>query len=89
LKYTAIVDAEYDAGDFWDALTASYSLLNQMSDLCKYLKELFRYDQVDLASPFELECFRYYVSSFPGWGTGPDHARNPIIFLESEDDDDN
>lgn len=85
--YTARIDYEYNAEEFWDAFRANSHLLDQSYLLFRRCRELLDDDVTTFSSEFDYQSFVGYASAFVGWGSGPAHARHPIVFVESAEDE--
>ena len=85
--HTARIDYECNAEEFWDAFRANLRVLDQSCELCRRCRELLDDDVTTFRSEFDYQSFVGYASAFVGWGSGPAHAKNPIVFVESDEDD--
>ena len=83
--HTARIDYECNAEEFWDAFRANSHLLDQSCELCRRCRELLGDDVTTFSSEFDYQLFVGYASSLVGWNSGPVHAKNPIVFVESDE----
>ena len=85
--HTARIDYECNAEEFWDAFRANSHLLDQSCELSRRCRELLDDDVTTFSSEFDYQSFFGYASAFVGWGSGPAHAKHPIVFVESAEDE--
>jgi hypothetical protein len=75
-KYKVRPDWEYNAEDFWNALYEA----EDSGKLTKNLKELASTEGAAGVTVTRSEL--KFLKSLPGWGEGPQHARDPLIIEE-------
>lgn len=84
---TARTDYECNASEFWYAFRANSYLLDQSCEIYRRCREILEDDVTTFSSEFDYQSFVGYASAFVGWGSGPAHAKHPIVFVESNEDD--
>lgn len=81
---TARIDCENNAEEFWKEFRLHvYKKLPTTSELARNCRELLMSDDVELRSSLSIAEFKNFVTNLNGWNSGPEHAKHPIIFVET------
>lgn len=84
MTLTARIDYENNAKEFWEEFRFQiYKNLPTTSELVRNCRELLVSDDVELRSSLSIAEFKNFVTNLDGWNSGPEHAKHPIIFVET------
>lgn len=87
-RYRVFIDCENDAVSFWHGVSKHVSMnASEYHDLCVKLSGMVWHTGSDTDTLILTEDETTLLQSMPYWTYGPSYARNPLIVVKMEDNE--